>query len=156
LTLAGPAEDKRRGQKRENRIFDMLPASDMTFKELSDWYLELSSVKKLASYVRINIAMNKFNTVFGNRIVNTILPVDLEDYQEKRIDVGLALSSLDVEMAIIKIMINKAFDNDKIDGRVLKTFRNVKNKLKRGANARKRKVTRNLTAGHGHIYPLAG
>jgi hypothetical protein len=59
-------------------------------------------------------------------------------------------------MAIIKIMINKAFDNDKIDGRVLKTFRNVKNKLKRGANARKRKVTRNLTAGHGHIYPLAG
>ena len=67
-----------------------------TFRELSDWYLELSSVKKLASYERINIALNKFNSVFGNRIVNTILPVDLEDYQEKRIDDGLALVLGDV------------------------------------------------------------
>lgn len=159
IEKARDADGKRRGQKRENRIFDMLPASDMTFKELSDWYLELNSVKKLASYERINIALNKFNSVFGDRIVNTILPVDLEDYQEKRIDGGLALSSLDVEMAIIKIMINKAFDNDKIDGRVLKTFRNVKSKLKRGANARKRKVAveeylRLLAKASTHLKPM--
>jgi integrase len=119
----------------------MLPASDMTFRELSDWYLELNSFKKLASYERINIALNKFNSIFGNRIVNTILPFDLEDYQEKRIDDGLVFSTLDVEMAIIKIMINKAFDNDKVDGRVLKTFRKIKNKLKRGENARRRTVS---------------
>ena len=37
--------------------------------------------------------------------------------------------AMDVEVAIVKIVINKAFDNDKIDGRVLKTFRKVKNKL---------------------------
>ena len=159
IEKARDADGKRRGQKRENRIFDMLPASDMTFRELSDWYLELSTVKKLASFERINIAMNKFNSVFGDRIVNTILPVDLEDYQEKRIDDGLALSTLDVEMAIIKIMINKAFDNDKIDGRVLKTFRKVKNKLKRGANARKRTVTIGeylglLARASNHLKPM--
>jgi integrase len=159
IEKARDADGKRRGQKRENRIFDMLPASDMTFTELSDWYLKLSSVTKLASYDRINIAMNKFNSVFGDRIVNTILPVDLEDYQEKRIDDGLALSTLDVEMAIIKIMINKAFDNDKVDGRVLKTFRKVKNKLKRGANARKRTVAieeylRLLAKASSHLKPM--
>jgi integrase len=159
IEKARDADGKRRGQKRENRIFDMLPASDMTFTELSDWYLKLSSVTKLASYDRINIAMNKFNSVFGDRIVNTILPVDLEDYQEKRIDDGLALSTMDVEMAIIKIMINKAFDNDKVDGRVLKTFRKVKNKLKRGANARKRtgaieEYLRLLAKASSHLRPM--
>jgi hypothetical protein len=55
-------------------------------------------------------------------------------------------------------MINKAFDNDKIDGRVLKTFRNVKNELKRGANAGKRKVTceeylRLLARASNHLKP---
>ncbi len=141
IEKARDADGKRRSQKRENRIFDMLPESNMTFRELSDWYLELKSVKKLASYERISIALKRFNAVFGDRIVNTILPVELEDYQDKRIDDGLALSSLDVEVAIVKIVINKAFDNDKIDGRVLKIFRKVKNKLKRGENARRRTVT---------------
>ncbi len=82
IEKARDADGKRRSQKRENRIFDMLPESNMTFRELSDWYLELKSVKKLASYERINIALNKFNAVFGDRIVNTILPVELEDYQD--------------------------------------------------------------------------
>jgi hypothetical protein len=34
-------------QKRENRIFDMLPESKMTFQELTDWYLGLKTVMKL-------------------------------------------------------------------------------------------------------------
>ena len=81
---AKDAESKRVVQKRENRIFDMLPESNMTFKELADWYLELRIVKKLASYERISIALNNFNSVFGNQIAGGILPIDIEDYQEKR------------------------------------------------------------------------
>ncbi|UCE52162.1 MAG: tyrosine-type recombinase/integrase, partial [Desulfobacterales bacterium] len=137
---AKDADGKRRVQKRENRIFDMLPESNMSFKELSDWYLGLKSVKKLASYQRITIALNNFNSVFENKVTGTILPVDLENYQEKRLEDGLAPGTLDVELAIVKGMITKAFDNDMLDGRVLKAFRKVKNKLKRGANARKRTI----------------
>jgi hypothetical protein len=40
---------KRVVQKKENRVFDILPESKMTFKGLAGWYLNLKSVKKLAS-----------------------------------------------------------------------------------------------------------
>ncbi len=43
-----------------------------------------------------------------------------------------------MEIRIAKTMIIKAFDNDMVDGRVLKAFRSVKRKLKKGSNARKR------------------
>lgn len=32
---------KRKVQKRENRILDMLPGSKMTFSQLAEWYLDL-------------------------------------------------------------------------------------------------------------------
>ena len=38
IEKARDADGKRRGQKRENRIFDMLPESNMTFQELAEWY----------------------------------------------------------------------------------------------------------------------
>jgi hypothetical protein len=37
---------KRHVQKRERRIFDMLPESEMTFDELAQWYLNLKSLQK--------------------------------------------------------------------------------------------------------------
>ncbi len=46
-----------------------------------------------------------------------------------------------MEISIAKTMIIKAFDNDMVDGRVLKAFRNVKCKLKKGSNARKRTLS---------------
>ena len=38
---ARDADGKRRVQKRENRIFDMVPEAKMTFQKLSEWYLGL-------------------------------------------------------------------------------------------------------------------
>jgi len=46
---AKDADGKRKGQKREGRIWDMPPGADTTFQELADWYLDLRSVKKLSS-----------------------------------------------------------------------------------------------------------
>jgi len=46
-----------------------------------------------------------------------------------------------MELSIAKTMVTKAFDNDMLDGRVLKAFRRVKRKLKKGSNARKRTLT---------------
>ena len=39
---------KRQVQKRENRVFEMRPSANMTFQELSGWYLSLPVVKKMA------------------------------------------------------------------------------------------------------------
>jgi integrase len=156
---ARDADGKRRSQKREHRIFDMLPESNMTFNELTEWYLNLKTVKKLASYDRVNFALNNFNKVFGDQIVGTIIPVNLENYQEKRLEQQMAPATVDLELSIAKTMITKAFDNDMVDGRVLKAFRSVKRKLKKGSNARKRILSfveylRLLKAAAFHLKPI--
>ena len=38
---AKAADGKRKVQKRENRIFDILPENKITFHELTEWYLNL-------------------------------------------------------------------------------------------------------------------
>jgi hypothetical protein len=78
---ARDAEEKRRSQKREGRIFDMLPEAKTTFNELTEWYIKLKSVENLASFVRVKQVFKNFNEVFGQRAVNTIKPMELEEYQ---------------------------------------------------------------------------
>lgn len=88
---ARAAEGKRRAQKKENpTILERVPAERMTFAELAEWYLDLSPVKKLSSYIRIKQGIANFNRVFGTRIVSTLKPLDLEEYQEKREEEGRA------------------------------------------------------------------
>jgi integrase len=50
-------------------------------------------------------------------------------------------ASIDLEIALVKTMVTKAFDNDLLDGNSLKAFRKIKRMIKRGANARKRIVS---------------
>ncbi|MHC4105963.1 MAG: site-specific integrase, partial [Planctomycetota bacterium] len=126
---------KRAVQKKERRIFDMLPASEITFTELAKWYLALRTVKKLASFGDIKGVLDNFNKEFGSWFVDTVKPVDIENYQLKRQEQGRAPATIDKDISIVKTMIIKAFDNDKVDGRALKVFRSVKRKLRKGANA---------------------
>jgi integrase len=139
---ARAAEGKRRAQKVENPgILEKVPAKRMTFAELADWYLDLSTVKKLSSYNRIRQGIANFNRAFGTRIVSTLKPLDLEDYQEKREEEGRAPATIDMEISLVKTMVAKAFDNDLVDGRTVKAFRVIKRKLKKAGNARKRTIT---------------
>lgn len=135
---ARDAEGKRRGQKRENRIFDIKPDAKMSFSELTKWYLKLEKVKSLAYYSILTINLNSFNAEFGNVIVNQIKPVDLENYQAKRKAQGQSDSYIDSQIGAARTMINKAFDNDIVSGHIVKVFRRVNNLLKGNANARDR------------------
>ena len=138
---ARAAEAKRKVQKKENRVMDMLPESKLTFEDLSDWYLDLSSVKKLASYDRVCQCFKMFNSVFGDWLLNDIKQTDLEEYQLKRLKKGRANATVDMEIKIVQTAVTKAFDNDKIDGHCLKAFRKTKRLLETGANARKILIT---------------
>ncbi len=139
---ARAAEGKRKAQKYESPgILEKVPSERMTFAELAEWYLDLNPVKKLASYERIKIGLANFNKAFGERIVSSLKPLDLEDYQEKRGVEGRAPATIDMEISLAKTMITKAFDNDLVDGRTVKAFRTVKKKLKKAANARKQTVS---------------
>jgi integrase len=139
---AKAAEGKRKAQKKENpTILERVPAERMPFTELSEWYLDLSPVKKLTSYNRIQQGIANFNRVFGERIVSTLKPLDLEEYQDQREEDGRAPATVDMEISLVKTMVTKAFDNDLVDGRTVKAFRTVKRKLRKASNARKRTLT---------------
>jgi integrase len=139
---AKAAEGKHRAQKKENpTILERVPAERMTFAELAEWYLDLSPVKELSSYIRIKQGIANFNQVFGTRIVSSLKPLHLEEYQEKREKDGRAPATIDMEISLVKTMVTKAFDNDLVDGRTVKAFRVIKRKLKKAANARKRTLT---------------
>ncbi len=98
-------------------------------------------MQKLASFKRVKGALGNFNQAFGERIVSSLKPLDLENYQDKREEEGLAPATIDMEISLAKTMVTKAFDNDLVDGRTIKAFRTVKRKLRKAANARKRPIS---------------
>ena len=134
-------ESKRKVQKREKRVFDMLPESKMTFEELADWYLNQEKVKALKSFATVRVYIGKFNQKFGSAIVGNIKLADLENLQAKRLREGMKPKTVDDELNYAKGMVIKAFDNDLVGGDVLKTFRRVKRTLKAHSNRRDRVLT---------------
>jgi hypothetical protein len=141
IESAKACEGKRKGQKAEGRILDILREAKITFSELMKWYLSLSSVKELASCKRIEYALNNFKEVFGDRLLGSILPIEIEEYQNKRAAQGRAAATIDMELSLVRTMITKAFDNDIIGGDTIKPFRKVKKRLKKGAIVRKRTIS---------------
>ncbi|RJR40808.1 MAG: site-specific integrase [Desulfobacteraceae bacterium] len=134
-------ESKRTVQKKEKRVFEMLPEATRTFQDLSDWYLKLEKVKALASFDTVKIYLDKFNREFGDTIVDKIKPTDLENLQAKRLKEGLKPKTVDDELNYTKSVVIKAFDNDLIGGDALKAFRRVKKILKGHSNRRDRVLT---------------
>jgi integrase len=157
---ARAAEGKRKAQKKENpKVLEILSDNRTTFSKLAEWYLNLESVKKLATYERVEICLNNFNKVFGDTKLSDLCLTDLEDYQIKRERAGKAKSTIDIEVGIASAMVNKAFDNDKVSGDTLKPFRCIKNLLVRGSNARKNTITienyiKLLDAAQDYLKPI--
>lgn len=156
---AQAAEGKKRGQKKENRLFDVLPEAKMTFQDLTDWYLTLEKVKSLASYSIIEVYLKKFNSQFGDLIVSKIMPEDLENLIEKRKKEGCADGTIDQEIGKVKAMVFKAFDNDKVGGDTIKKFKKIKKRDKGNTNARTRIVSPTefaalMKAAPSHLRPI--
>jgi len=133
---AQAADGKKKGLKKENRLFDIKSESKMTFDELTEWYIKLESVKALASFSIVKIYLKKFNAVFGKMIVSKIKPADLENLREKRRKEGCADATIDQEIGKAKSMVFKAFDNDIVGGDTIRTFKKMKKLVKRSGNAR--------------------
>lgn len=145
---ARAADGKRKGQKREGRVFDMLPDSKATFAELEKWYfkdclpgLPENKRPRPATLDRMRSAFKSFNGVFGNVAAGDILPQDIERYRAARMRDGVGAATLDVEINIIRGMVSRAFDNEKVGERTLRAFRRVGSLTRRGDNARKQNVS---------------
>ncbi len=144
---ARDADGKRRVQKRENRIFEILPDATMTFKELAKWYLDLPSTKTdrdgepLRAFHRKEIGLENFNKVFGDMVVGQIKLEDLENCQSQWKKEGYAQSTIDEQMNYAKALIEKALLNDKVGPPVLKAFKGLSGIHEKGSNARTRTLS---------------
>jgi integrase len=139
---AQAAAGKKKIQKKENRLFDILPESKMTFAELTKWYLRLEKVKSLASFDIIQVYLRKFNSLFGDMVIIRLQPADLETLIETRKKEGCANATIDHEIGAARTMIFKAFDNDKVGSDTVKKFSKIKKLNKGNANARDRVISK--------------
>lgn len=142
---ARDADGKRRGQKREGVIF---ADSKLTYEALTDWYTKLESTKHnikrnrpKSDYKGVVGRIGRWNEVYGPRRVDSITPVDIENYQLQRQREGLKPATIDQQLQNVKTMVKKAFDSDKSNGKALKAFNSWQRLLVRGSNARSRKVS---------------
>ncbi len=126
------------GRKDEAVVAELTANPKMTFDQLSAWYLNLEKTKVLKSFWLVELCLKKFNTEFGRRTVKSITLADLENYQIKRMKAGKAPATVDHEIGKMKTAILKAFDNDLVSGKTMKTFRRCKKTLKPGSDVRDR------------------
>ena len=113
---AQDADKKYCVKKREGKLFDVSPDTQMAFKDLAKWYLDQEPVKELASYYIIEKKLKIFNEVYGDMIVAEIKPVDLQNFQIKRKKAGKQPATIDQDLAKVKAMMSMAHDNDKVSG----------------------------------------
>ncbi len=124
--------------QREKNPSALLVNRKLTFNELGEWYVGLKPVQNLAYFMTLSSYMKKFLLSFGTRTVMSLKPADLENLQVKRREDGYADATIDQEIAVVRAMLNKAFDNDLVDVGIINVFKKVKKTLKPNGNARDR------------------
>jgi integrase len=132
------AQSKRITQKRENRMFEMLPGATISCGELVDGYLKRREVKKLMSYDRVQGILNMFKKNFETTMANDLKPEKLQNYLHEREDEGRSPATVDMERTYILAMVSWGADNDMVEDRVLRKLKSVKRRLEKGSNARDR------------------
>lgn len=141
ISEAQASDGKRKSQKREGRVLDLLPESKMTFHELIyDWYLTLPKIQGRKSFKdgTTQSYFRKFSNDFGDKRVDKIKVLDLENLQFDRQKQGYAPATVDYELSIVKTMIKRAYDNDLVGPAIVKTFDRIRSTLKPRQNARSR------------------
>jgi len=137
---AKAAEGKRKGQKREGRIFDILPDSKKTFAKLGEWYLDQDKIKALAFFKGMRRHLDIFNAEYGGLSVGDLRLEHLQSFQIKA-SKDFSASYTDQIVDTVKAAVTLALDNDQIGGDLLKPFRKLRGLLRKGANARKKVLT---------------
>lgn len=145
------AMSKRLVQRREgtiNKILDIKkPQDEMTFQQLTAWYLEKGFHKvhrgKVCKHPEVfERNIKKFNRRFGNTIVSQITAADVMEYQNKKALTKMRPATIDHEIGAARAVVSKAFLARKIMQDVVFEFKQVDRLLEKGSNVRKVTVSR--------------
>ena len=109
------------------QIFDPIPETTWTFKQLVRWYnkeiLPVKVVKKnLKDPDSIKMSLSKFNEVFGPFKVVDVTNARIQKYIADRITEGRAKSTINRIIVYAKEAVEYAVKNDKLPGKALKMF----------------------------------
>ncbi len=100
---ARASDGKRKAQKKENRILDILVDSRIQFNELSTWYMDLKTVKNLTTFSDIECTLRYFNETpfvgsnqtYGEKRIIDVKQANIEEYRVIRHEQGLSKTSID-------------------------------------------------------------
>jgi len=135
---ARDADSKKSVQKRERRLFDPLPEESMTFAELCEWYLGLSSIKLKPGLYDITRILKRVKNALGYIVLADLKKTDIETYIADCKKDGKAASTIDKDIIYIKAILKQAFFDDLVSGRTLKVAMAVQKTGEQGYNARGR------------------
>jgi integrase len=105
----------------EGRHIKKRPDTKTSFKELTDWYLNLPEVKAKDSYQRDQYSVEKLLPHFGDRLLKDITPAVVEAYRQKRLKEPSYRKHLtnpatvNREITCLKVIFNKAVKNGKAE-----------------------------------------
>jgi integrase len=114
----------------------MVPENDVTFEELSKWYLDLEVVKGLKDVQSTKDPRQNLERTLWRTQVNCIKKSSIENFRTKMLKTGKSRSYIDQIVGAARAMINKAFEDDMLSGDCLRPFKKIKKLLKKNANAR--------------------
>ena len=114
IDLARKALNEVENKKDNGRSFELLRESKKKITELVEWFVGQEKIKALSYYVAIQSHLKLFSAMFGDKLVNDLKPVDLEDLQVRLQKEGRAPSYIDQVIDTARHMVSKAIDNDLI------------------------------------------
>lgn len=132
--LAETVLAKRKLEIAENRFLDKKKCSQVSFRELSELYLEYSKANK-RSWVRDTVSIKALMTDFNSLNITEIDSLKIEQYKQKRLKT-VAPATVNRELACLKNLFNKGIEWGKCGTNPVKSV-----KLLRENNARLRYLT---------------
>lgn len=135
LPAAKAAETKRRKEVSEGDVGDILH-KQMTWLQLSEWFLNQKSVTTKKYYKTLKINVGLWNNRFGDKKIYDLKVIDVKNHQSELQEKGYSESYIDQCIKAAKLMANMAEENKYISHKTCKTLAKVKNLLKKGSNTR--------------------
>jgi len=136
---------KRRVQLAEKHILDIEPEYDITFKGLSEWYIDrlanTHEARRLRSIETVKLYLKKFNQRFGGVIVGNITLGDLEDLQLERQAQGNSPKTIQNEIGYVKSLINTAYKHKKVGIKVKEVFHSLESVFTKPEKEKSRRTT---------------
>jgi len=98
----------------ENKFFDVKREQRVLFEEMAKEYLERYSRLNKRSTIRDDTSLKHLIPYFKNKYLFEISPQSIEDYKAKRLNDGMAKSTVNRELALLKHIYTKAIEWGKV------------------------------------------